>query len=256
MVYNINMSKMYKYETHLHTYEGSACASTTGSDYIIPYVNAGYSGLIVTDHFWGGNTRVEREQPWENWVNLFCSGYEKALQAAQEYNRKNNTTGTEQSFQVFFGFEQSFDGDDYLIYGLDKNWLLAHPEVVSMSHQQLFQAVNEANGMMIQAHPFRLRDYMKAIHIHPRDVHGVEVYNAGNRPEENFQAELYAKIYDFPVTSGSDMHHKENVQITLSPLSENSVSPNHLGGMAFETPLNSIQDYCRLVKSRNGTIIK
>ena len=43
--------KVFKYETHLHTLEGSACGRSSGSDYIKPLFEAGYSGIFVTDHF-------------------------------------------------------------------------------------------------------------------------------------------------------------------------------------------------------------
>lgn len=246
--YNGYVKKLFQYETHLHTKQASACASSNGADYILPYIQAGYSGLIVTDHFWGGNSCIPRTLSWAEWVDSFCKGYESALAEADRINMENRTKGTEQEFRVFFGFEQTFSGDDYLIYGLDKEWLLQHPEVISMTHSQLFNAVEQDNGLMIQAHPFRLRSYMNAIHLHPREVHGVEILNAGNKPYENEQAELYAKFYDFPVTAGSDIHDISKIQFTLSPLS--------VTGMAFPTPLSSIYDYCELVKNRKGTIIK
>ena len=45
----------YKYETHLHTKEGSACGTSFGAEYIQAFYDAGYSGIFVTDHFFGGN---------------------------------------------------------------------------------------------------------------------------------------------------------------------------------------------------------
>lgn len=239
------MKPLYKYETHLHTTQGSACAISSGADYILPYINAGYSGIIVTDHFYGGNTCISRDLDWEQWVNLYCFGYEQALKTAQEINQKNNTINTDKEFKVFFGFEQTFRGDDYLIYGLDKNWLLQNPNIINFTHHELFSIVCQNNGLMIQAHPFRFRSYQKAIHLYPRNVHGVEVYNAGNLDAENEQAKLYAKIYDFPCTSGSDIHNVQDL-ITL---------PKRIGGMAFSKPLNSINDYCSLVKNKKGIII-
>ena len=73
--------KTYKYETHLHTSQASACASASGDDYIEKYIQAGYAGIIVTDHFFQGNTCVpnHEQETWENRVNQYCSGYEKAL---------------------------------------------------------------------------------------------------------------------------------------------------------------------------------
>lgn len=235
--------KSYKYETHLHTSEGSACGSSSGAEYIIPYINAGYDGIFVTDHFFGGNTAVDPSLDWKSKIESYCKGYEAALEEAKKINAEKGT-----DFKVFFGIEQTFNGDDYLVYGLDKNWLLEHPEVENMRHKELFAAVNEAGGLMIQAHPFRLRNYMEAMHIHPREVHGVEIYNAGNKSEENELAELYAKIYDFPVTSGSDIHNIGKV------VSGDGVLP--VGGMEFELPLNDIFDYVHCIKSKKGKIIR
>lgn len=228
--------KEYIYETHLHTCEGSACGVTPGADYIKAYKDAGYAGIFVTDHFFGGNCAVDRSLSWEEKIEGYCKGYENALAAC----------GNDPDFKVFFGIEQTFQGDDYLIYGLDKAWLLSHPEVESMNHQQLFEVVNEVGGLMIQAHPFRFRGYQQAIHVHPREVHGVEIYNAGNKPTENDLAALYAQHYDFPVTSGSDMHNVVNV---INP-------PVPLGGVIFDSPLESVFDYAERVKNKQLKIKK
>jgi hypothetical protein len=50
--------KTFKYETHLHTSEASACGSSHGAEYISVYKKLGYDGIFVTDHFFGGNTAV------------------------------------------------------------------------------------------------------------------------------------------------------------------------------------------------------
>jgi len=230
---------LYKYETHLHTSEASACATSRGADYIKAYKEAGYAGIFVTDHFFGGNCGVDRSLSWEEKINLYCKGYENAKHQAEELYGKD--------FSVFFGLEQTFQGDDYLIYGLDKEWLLNNPEVEHMNHAEIFQAVNQVNGLMIQAHPFRFRQYMRDMHQHPLEVHGIEVYNGGNKPIENEMAKLYAEAFNFPVTSGSDIH---NVAVLLNP-------EGHLpvGGMAFETPVTSVFDYAKKIKSKEGKII-
>lgn len=238
----------YKYETHLHTLEGSACGSSSGSDYIKPYFDAGYSGIFVTDHFFGGNTAAPRTGDWKDRINHYCSGYKKALEAAKQFNIENNLLGTDKEFKVFFGIEQTFQGDDYLLYGLSPQWLLDHPEIEHLNHQEMLATINSVNGLMIQAHPFRLRDYIKAIHLHPRDVHGVEIYNGGNKPEENALAELYAKNYSFPVTSGSDIH---NVSLVIQ---NNGGKP--VGGVIFSSPLKDEFDYAARIKAKEQKVIK
>lgn len=242
--------KTYKYETHLHTSQASACASASGDDYIEKYIQAGYAGIIVTDHFFQGNTCVpnHEQETWENRVNQYCSGYEKALKKAKELNIANKTVGTDDEFKVFFGLEQNFRGDEYLIYGLDKNWLLAHPEIELMSHKELFKAVNSQKGLMIQAHPFRFRDYIPSLSIHLRDIHGIEALNLGNKPEENVLAEQLAKLHNLPITAGSDIHHIQNV------FTENG-KPN-VTGVEFETPLKDIFDYAERIKFGKGKIIR
>ena len=119
-----------------------------------------------------------------------------------------------------------------------------------MNHSQVFDAVNREGGLMIQAHPFRLRGYIGAIHLHPREVHGVEVYNGGNQPAENDLALAYATAYNFPMTSGSDIHN------VFFAEEEKTKGKMHVGGMEFSTPLNSINDYIERIKNKEGTIIR
>ena len=62
----------YKYEVHMHTYEGSACGKTHAEEYISAFIEQGYDGIIITDHFYHGNTRIDRSLPWEDFVEEFA----------------------------------------------------------------------------------------------------------------------------------------------------------------------------------------
>ena len=53
---------MYRYELHMHTKEGSACAVSLVEDMIKQYVKIGFSGAVVTNHFIRGNTCVSRSK--------------------------------------------------------------------------------------------------------------------------------------------------------------------------------------------------
>lgn len=241
----MRVMRTFRYETHLHTSEASACASSAGAEYIRAYKNSGYDGIFVTDHFFGGNSGIPRTLDWHTRIERYCAGYENALAEAK---RQNDADGG--NFKVFFGIEQTFNGDDYLIYGLDKNWLFDHPDVETMTCRQLFEAVSRQNALMIQAHPFRLRGYIDAIHLHPREVHGVEVYNGGNTPEQNALALAYAASYGFAMTSGSDIH---NIAFALEEKTDGKM---RLGGMEFDSPLESVQDYIERIKNKQGRIIR
>ena len=66
---------MYRYELHMHTKEGSACAVDTIEEMIKQYVKIGFSGAAVTNHFIGGNTSVSRDLPWEELISQYSRAY-------------------------------------------------------------------------------------------------------------------------------------------------------------------------------------
>ena len=228
------MNKSYLYETHLHTKEASACSQNTAEELVYAYKEAGYTGIMVTDHFFHGNCAIPRELPWEDWVEAYCKGYENAKAA-----------GDKVGLQVFFGWEESYEGTDFLIYGLGKEWLKKHPELREITIEEQYALVHKDGGMVIHAHPYREAWYISDIRLFPEYVDGVEIYNASHygkvagedgRSMYDVQALAYAKQYNLPQTGGSDIH-----------------STNLLhGGMAFSRKLTDVFDYMRAVKNREG----
>jgi hypothetical protein len=216
----------FAYETHLHTKEGSACASCPASAYVPLYKEMGYAGIIVTDHFFNGNCTVPKHLPWQEKVNLFCKGYENAKEE-----------GTRVGLQVFFGWESTHCFDDYLVYGLDKAWLLSHPQVVDWSPCTLFDEAEKEGGCIVHAHPFREHFFTDEILLYPECVHAVEVSNGANEVDFDRRARSYAQAYNLPMTSGSDLHHLQYVM-------------RQHRGVVFEEKLQSIQDYCQAIKEQ------
>ena len=223
----------YLYETHMHTFQGSACSNSRGAEYIKRYIDFGYAGIVITDHFFKGNTRPDRTLPWTEWVNQFCSGYEDAKNEGDKWN-----------FPVFFSLEENFNGDEYLIYGLDKAYLLAHPDIREWSRSRLYKEVRNAGGCMVQAHPFRSRFYNDAIHLLPNFVDGIEAINYGNVPVWNTLALQYAKRLNLPFSSGSDNHNADNM------------SEEKLGGILLDQPLTCIQDYVSVILEKKPMTVK
>ncbi len=226
------MEYPYRYETHLHTKQSSACSSCLAQDYIELYQKAGYTGIIVTDHFYHGNSGIPRNLSWRDWVDRFALGYEDAKRE-----------GDKRGFQVFFGWEENFDGDEYLIYGLSKEWLYEHEEVKTWTQEEQFQKVQEAGGLVVQAHPFRERDYLSKIHLHPTCVHAMEVANSGNLDFMDANAYEYCRKNHIIMTAGSDMHHAKDVS-------------SRCFGMAFSKPLESIHDYVSRIKEAKNKVEK
>ena len=218
----------YLYETHLHTSYASACARSKGSEYIPRYQDLGYSGIIVTDHFYRGHTNIPRYLPWKEWVNAFCLGYEEA-----------RNEGEKRGFDVFFGWEETYaDGDDYLIYGLDKEWLLNHPEVRTWTRGRQYQTVRDEGGCVVQAHPFRQYDYIRKIVLSAGCVDAVEVCNLGNEEWFDALAMRYALKTGLPVTAGTDIH------------SADQVCAGCVFGVIVKNKLKSISDYVKAVRSK------
>ena len=180
----------YLYETHMHTCLASACGVSTGKEHVRFYKERGYTGIIITDHFFGGNTCVPRNLPW---------------------------------------------GEEYLLYGLKKDWMKAHPELERWTRREQLEAVHGVGGCVIQAHPFRMRGYMDKIRLAPDFCDGWEGANAGNQPEQDARARRYAQAHGILMTAGSDNHH----------------SPREtLFGVELEERLTSLEDYVRLILNR------
>ncbi len=219
----------YLYETHLHTSEGSACARSTGKEMARACKDYGYAGIFVTDHNWGGNTAVDRSLAWKEWVGEFCTGYENAREEGERIG-----------LDVFFGYEAGFLGTEFLIYGVDKEWMLANPAIRYADVKEQYALVHAGGGMVIHAHPYREESYIPQVRLFPDWIDGVEGINAThsnsasiahNDPEFDRKAIAYAGEHHLPLTAGSDVH-----RTTLFG-----------GGIAFRRKITSAADYIRAV---------
>ncbi len=215
----------YTYETHLHTCRASLCGKSEGSEHVRYYKELGYTGIFVTDHFFGGNTAVPRDLPWKERVDWFCSGYEEALIAGQKMG-----------LDVFFAWEQNYEGDEYLIYGPDKEWLLEHPDIEHWSRTRQLEEVHKAGGAVIQAHPFRSRGYIKTILLGRGLCDGIEAVNTANLPFNDVYALRYAEEYGLVTTAGSDNHNSA------------ARPKDNLSGVILNERLKGPKDYARIIR--------
>ncbi len=214
----------YLYETHCHTIPASLCSGATGEEMADFYKSKGYTGIIVTDHFFNGNTGIDRSLPWNEKVEQFCIGYENAKKRGEEIG-----------LDVFFGFEYNKNGAEFLVYGLDKAWLLQHEEIMNMRVSEFYKLVCESGGAMIQAHPFRQAPYLERIVIYPEYCDGAEVVNTANNFFCNQNAIWYANTFKLFATCGSDCHW---------------VGREDLGGVYTSRKLQSINDYVSVIKNK------
>lgn len=166
------------------------------------YKELGYTGIFVTDHFFNGNTAVPLCLPWRERIERFCLGYEHAREEGEKIG-----------LDVFFGFEYGVRGADFLVYNLDREWLIRHKDIDRVDPRKAFFLMHQDGAFIIHAHPFRERDYIDHIELFPRDVDGVEIVNGAHlkQPETNDRAKIYAMMYGLPGTAGSDSHHLQGL---------------------------------------------
>lgn len=193
---------MYKFEIHLHTNNCSACGLSSPEEMVDIAAENGYSGIVITNHFYHGNTGVDRNLPWEEFVSCF----EKDYLRAKKYGKKKGIT-------VFFGIEEGFaPGKEMLIYGLNPQHFLKHPEFIMMSAKEKTDFVHRFGGLCVCAHPFRDRSYIPDPETPPDPdlFDGIEGFNLANSAEENQKAFDYAIKHNKFITSGSDTHSVKN----------------------------------------------
>ncbi len=223
----------YRYETHVHCSLCSACAASTPAELVHAYHSAGYTGFVLTDHFIYGNTSVPSDLPWSERMERYYGAFLEARTAAMPLD-----------FDVIFGLEHAYgDGKEVLVYGVELDFLLANADIPALSLDVLTERVHRAGGVVIQAHPYRDRYYID-MSVPPRAdiVDGIEVYNAGNRPQENPPALRLAAGGDYILTSGGDVH---------SHLSEDIGA----AGVVFDRRIKDSKDFADALRLRQHRLI-
>ena len=213
---------MYLYETHLHTATASGCAKWSAVEAVSYYKDAGYAGIFITNHFLDDDIPEIRALPYAEQIQLYFADFEDGQRA-----------GREVGLSVFSGVELSYKKTDFLIYGLTKEWYLAHPEIDGMPIKDFLALARQEGALVIHAHPFREAGSIDHIRLYPRSVHGVEVYNANRSEFENEMAQKYAENYGLLPFAGSDIHGKE--------------PHGNRGGMRCESPIVDEQDFVQKV---------
>ncbi|MBE5777685.1 MAG: histidinol-phosphatase [Clostridiales bacterium] len=215
---------MYLYEMHLHTAPVSACAGATPEESVRFYHRIGYDGLFITNHFIDGNIAINSDTPYEDKIRFYFADYYAALE-----------TGKELGCKVYSGLEMCHQGTEFLIYGLEEDWFLAHPEIQDMPISQKLTFMRQCGALVIQAHPYREASYIDHIRLFPRQVDGVEVFNAGNAELANSMAKAYAEGYGLRPSAGSDNHIAARQRM--------------LGGLKSDAPITDMQDFITRFKA-------
>lgn len=193
----------YKYQLHTHTSPCSACGQLTPADLAKALYDYGYQGCVITNHFYHGNSGIDRGLSWHDFVFAYEKDYIECSEAAKKYD-----------LDIIFGIEEVVvPGLEILCYGITPKILYDNPILQSCDIATWTKIMRENGVVLIQAHPFRKAFYIpNPGPLPPEYCDGVEVYNHGNAQEENDQAQTYANEYThFIKTSSGDAHWRERV---------------------------------------------
>ena len=218
---------MYRYEMHLHTSPVSKCAKATVSETLEFYSAQGYDGVFITNHFIKPKNDAQG-RTYEELIEFFFSDYEEAL-----------SLSTEMGIKVFSGAEISFSGNHFLVYGLEKEWYLAHSEIADMPFSEMLTFMRGEGAFVCHAHPFDERSFIDHIKLLPRCVDAVEIVNAKKTDFQNAMANLYADAYGLIKFAGSDNH--------------SAGRGNSLAGIECEEPILNIADF--IAKAKAGKLM-
>jgi predicted metal-dependent phosphoesterase TrpH len=213
-----------KYDTHVHTSEVSSCGKVDANTLVQLYKKAGYSGIVITDHY----TKDYFESlPYTNWqqkVDQFLSGYTTAFEEGKEVGLK-----------VILGMELRFSENfnDYLVFGFDKEFLYENPALYDMNIKTFREFIENTQMLIYQAHPFRVT----VTPANPEYLHGVEIHNGNPRHNSNNQKALdFAKKYNLKMLSGSDFHQVQDIA---------------RGGIIINEPITNSLELAKMLRQDN-----
>ncbi len=205
---------MFKTELHAHCANVSRCGQVPADKLAEIYINAGYTTLVLTDHFSDATFPDWRTDGAEKMAREFLAGYNAVKQHAD--GRLN----------VLLGMEIRFceSDNDYLVFGLKKEHISAAERVFEWGIGKYSEFCRENGLVIIQAHPFR--NNMRI--TDPEIIDGVEVVNGNPRAvSRNEIAHAWADKYPKLIrTSGSDYHEAVFTPgkgiLTSNPITSNS----------------------------------
>ena len=214
----------YVYETHCHTDESSRCGKVPGAEAARMYKEAGYAGIVITDHFNSYTFDKAGLKTWEEMIAHHMAGY-RAAKALED-----------EDFTVLYGLELRFEAEndnDYLVYGADEDYLRAHPFLCYQdSYEDFYCRAKEEGLIVFQAHPFRNRIQV----VNPDCVDGIEVFNGNFRHDSRCEIALeWAKKYRLPMLSGSDFHQTADLA--------------H-GGIVTDRPIRTMADFLSVLREQ------
>ncbi len=220
--------ELYRFDTHVHTAEVSPCGKVPAREVVHLYKEAGYDGIVITDHYTAGLFRDTHPSEWEAVVDRYLEGYRTA-----------RNEGKKIGLNVILGIELRFEGhiNDYLVFGVDEEFLKEHPNLPSLGLKGFKKLIEGKDILVYQAHPFR----PGMIPSDPDLLDGIEVYNGHPGQMSNNPLALeYAISNNLKMISGSDFHQVPHLARGGIVLPEKIDTPRELVRMLKEDRIISL----------------
>ena len=203
-VYAMNSTQnnpIYRYELHVHTLECDLAAHASGAELVRLYHDAGYSGMVVTDHYFATFYEWFAEELKGKTHREIMERRMRGYYAARNEGEKLGVT-------VLPGAEVRFDHspygiNDFLIFGCNEEFFLTAPRLNELTSLDELNALLPESACVVLAHPFRVGMTV----IDPSSLFGIEAHNGLTESYRNTMAEDYARHFQKPMTAGSDCHH-------------------------------------------------
>ncbi len=219
---------MFKTELHCHM-NFSGCSNVSAAELVEKYVAAGYSTVVITNHF--NDWYIRREGGFSTLVENYFAAVEEVRAAAGD--RLNILLGMELSLRCM--------PNDFLLYGLTREAVEQMEPLLDCRPWQVRDFMHGIGGIMIEAHPFR---YGMTV-VNPDEVDGLEVFNG--HPGQNshnevakhwalYWAEHHRRDGSYILTSGTDHHDSWHTPV---------------GGIETEDEITSMDGLLAVLKSGN-----
>ena len=227
LIKNVPAPGKYATETHLHIKGTSGCAAGTAEEYVPAYRDAGYSTLIVTNHYgpWSAMTTGKTGRAA---IDLLKDSYEHVAEVGEKYG-----------LTVLSGMEISFEAHqgDFLLYGFDWDFFYDDPEIFRKMPVEEFAPIAHENGFIIfQAHPCREGNTPRRLDT----LDGIEIYN-GQLGHHNNNDQAYALACEkgMRMLSGSDCH---------------AANCEALGGILTDKKIETMEQFLDLLRRGGYTL--
>jgi len=179
-------------DLHAHSKGISRCCQLPAEEILNIAKETGLSGIALTNHY-------EKDYLENGDAAAFARCYVEEFEKACVYGRSIGLT-------VLFGIEvtmKRYPHVHLLIYGVDAAFLKVHNTIYDYTQKELFDAVHDFHGLLVQAHPFR----NGATVMDPQYLDGLEI-NCHPLYGRSYREELIriAKKEQLFLTCGGDFH--------------------------------------------------